>query len=72
MSTAVRYTAAKRRAVEAERAAALEAKLAGYAAMSLEDYVAEMLEQAPPAAHCQAETRTFAIARHAELVKLYR
>jgi hypothetical protein len=63
-----RSSAAERRAKIAEATARQEAKSREEAAMTLDAFVALKLTEAPPAAHCQEQTRVWAIARHAELV----
>lgn len=67
-----RYTAAKRRQVEAERQARLAERDARWAAMSLEDYLAERLEDYGHAAAWVLEANVASwTARHAELVSTH-
>ena len=70
--TRQQYTPAKRRQLEAERAAQLEQNMRTYAAMSLEDYVAMRVARVSDlATWCQDAEAAAAAVRHAELVNLY-
>lgn len=71
MTSRQQYTTTQRKRLEAVRAAQLEQSLRDQAAMTLEAFVALKLEQAAPAADCQAQTLVWVTARHAELVNLY-
>ena len=72
MSTAVRYTAARKLELETARAAELEQRMRTYAAMSLDDYVAMRVERVAELAQwCQDAEAKAAVARHAELVAEY-
>jgi hypothetical protein len=65
-------TAAERRKAAAAREASAAARDIAHAAMTLDDFVALKLAEAAPAAFVQEATRTWAIARHAELVARFR
>lgn len=67
-----RYTATKRRQVEAARQAHLAARDTRYAAMSLEDYLAERIAEYGPCADFVREANVaFWTARHAELTSTH-
>lgn len=75
MANNVRYTAAKRREIAAQRAAELDATLRSYAAMTVDEYLAQMAAEYGVTHNSNiaaGEDVEWFRAHHAELVARYR
>lgn len=68
MANNVRYTAAKRREIAALRASEQEAEYRAFAAMTLEEFIAN---RRTVDVSTDEELRAWAVVRHAEIVEQY-